>query len=163
MKKKLRLPILLLAVVIMLSIFYVKEAQNDLDTPTGGSDLQTSTLNPDFTEARLLSISEVNTQIEEYEVSIASGSLNASEVLEATAKIAELRELKHQEVSLEETIIELNQYDDVLVLLGEDYLVIDIYTEEDVAVSQFIEMAKLAKETFGNDCKIKVKTTNKDE
>lgn len=163
MKKKLRLPILLLAVVIMLSIFYIKEATDNPTAPTNGDNLNASTLNPDFTEARLLSIEEANTQIEQWEESIASGTLSASEVKETTAKIANLREVKHQEVALEETIIELNNYDDVLVLLGEEYLVIDIYTEDDIAVSKFIEMARLAQESFGSECKVKVKTTNIDE
>lgn len=163
MKKKLKLPILLLAVVIMLSIFYIKEAKNTPTTPANGDDLETSTLNPDFTEARLLSIEEANSQIKEWEESIASGSLTATQVKETTAKISNLKEVKHQEVALEETLIELNKYDDVLVLLGEEYLVIDIYTEEDITVAKFIELAKLAKESFGRECKVKVKTTNNSE
>lgn len=163
MKKKLKLPILLLAVVIMLSIFYIKEAKVTPTEPAGGDSLNTSTLNPDFTEARLLSIEEANAQIKEWEEAIASGSMTATEVKETTVKISNLKQIKHQEVALEETLIELNNYDDVLVLLGEEYLVIDIYTEEDIAVAKFIEMAKLAKESFGSDCKVKVKTSNVNE
>ncbi len=161
MKKKLRLPILLLAVVIMLSIFYIKEARNKQpDAPVNGTNVETSTLNPEFTEARLLSIEEANTQIKEWEASIAGGNLTAAEVEATTKKINQLRETKHKEVALEESLMELNQYDDVLVLLGEEYLVIDIYTEEDIVVSKFIEMAKMAKQSFGSDCKVKVKTSS---
>ncbi len=163
MKKKLRLPILLLAVVIMLSIFYIKEAKDNPSAPVNGDNLETSTLNPDFTEARLLSIEEANTQIKEWEASIASGTLSAAQVKETTTKIENLKTIKHQEVALEETLMELNKYDDVLVLLGEEYLVIDIYTEETIEVATFIEMAKLAKASFGSECKVKVKTTNNNE
>ncbi len=163
MKKKLRLPILLLAVVIMLSIFYIKEAK---DQPTGevnGDNLQTSTLNPDFTEARLLSLTEASEQIAEWEESIASGTLSAQEVLDTTTKISNLKKVKHQEAELEQTIIELNQYQDVLVLLDDEYLVIDIYTADDIEVQSFIEIAKIAKQSFGSDCVVKLKTTNIDE
>lgn len=160
MKKKLKLPILLLAVVIMLSIFYIKEANNNPADPVAGDDLSASSLNPDFTEARLLSLEEANTEIDELEASIASGTLTAQEVQATTAKITELKNIKHQEASLEETLIEMNNYDDVLVLLGEESLVIDIYTEEDITVAKFIELARLAKTNFGSDTVVKVKTTS---
>ena len=163
MKKKLKLPILLLAVVIMLSIFYIKEANNNPADPTSGTDLTTSSLNPDFTEARLQSIEETNAEIDELEESIASGTLSASEVKEATNRITELKSIKHQEAALEQSLIEMNNYDDVLVLLGEESLVINIYTEEDITVSKFIELGKMAKENFGSNTVVKVKTTSSNE
>lgn len=163
MKKKLRLPILLLAVVVMLSIFYIKEAQNNPETPVNGDSYNTSTLNPEFTEARLLSIEEVNTKVSELEASISSGDLSASEVLEVTAEINNIKDIKHKEVSLETTLMEANNYDDVLVLLGDEYLVVDVYTEDEIPTSTFIEIALLAKESFGNEVNVKLKTTNNNE
>lgn len=163
MKKKLKLPILLLAVVIMLSIFYIKEANNNSADPVSGDDLNASSLNPDFAEARLLSLEEANNEIDELEASIASGTLTAVEVQQTTAKISQLKNIKHQEASLEETLIEMNNYDDVLVLLGEESLVIDIYTEDDITVAKFIELARLAKTNFGSDTIVKVKTTSNNE
>lgn len=160
MKKKLRLPILLLAVVVMLSIFYIKEAQENPQTPVNGDSYNTSTLNPEFTEARLLSIEEVNSKVSELEASISSGDLSATEVMKATAEINSLKDIKHKEVLLENTLIETNNYDDVLVLLGEEYLVVDIYTEDEILASTFVEIAIMAKESFGNDVNIKLKTTN---
>lgn len=160
MKKKLRLPILLLAVVVMLSIFYIKEAQDNPSTPVNSDEYNTSTLNPEFTEARLLSIEEVNSKVLELEASISSGNLSASEVLAVTTKINNIKDIKHKEVSLENSLIEANNYDDVLVLLSDEYLVVDIYTEEDIPTSTFIEIALLAKKTFGNEVNIKLKTTN---
>ena len=160
MKKKLRLPILLLAVVVMLSIFYIKEAQDNPQTPVNGDSYNTSTLNPEFTEARLLSIEEVNSKVSELEASISSGDLSATEVMKATAEINSLKDIKHKEVVLENTIIETNNYDDVLVLLGDEYLVVDIYTEDEIPTSTFVEIAIMAKESFGNDVNIKLKTTN---
>lgn len=55
MKKKLRLPILLLAVVVMMSIFYIHEANKTTD-PVGSPSLDSSTTNPDYAEARMKSI-----------------------------------------------------------------------------------------------------------
>ncbi|MBE6137944.1 MAG: SpoIIIAH-like family protein [Erysipelotrichaceae bacterium] len=163
MKKKLRLPILLLAVVIMLSIFYIKEASNNNSDPVSGDDLNASSLNPEFTEARLLSLEEANNEIDELEASIAAGNLTAVEVSNTTAKIQELKNIKHQEASLEATLIEMNSYDDVLVLLGEEALVIDIYTEDEITVSKFVELARLAKGSFGSDTVVKVITTSMNE
>lgn len=163
MKKKLRLPILLLAVVVMLSIFYIKEAQNNPNTPVNGDSYNTSSLNPDFTEARLLSLEEVDTKVSELEASISSGDLSASEVLEITNQINSIKDIKHKEVSLENALIEANNYDDVLVLLGEEYLIVDVYTEEEITTQTFIEIAIMAKESFGSDVNIKLKTTNNSE
>lgn len=163
MKKKLRLPILLLAVVVMLSIFYIKEAQNNPNTPVNSDSYNTSSLNPDFTEARLLSLEEVDTKVSELEASISSGDLSASEVLEITNQINSIKDIKHKEVSLENALIEANNYDDVLVLLGEEYLIVDVYTEEEITTQTFIEIAIMAKESFGSDVNIKLKTTNNSE
>lgn len=160
MKKKIRLPLLLLAVVIMLSIFYIKEAQNQVDEPVDGSNLEVSTLNPDFTEARLLGIEQTNEMIQELESSIVSGTLTAVEVEAVQAEIEYLKNVKYQEASLEESIIEINNYDDVLVLLGDEYLVIDIYTDEDITTTKFVDLAVMAKSIFGNETNVKVKTTS---
>lgn len=163
MKKKLRLPILLLAVVVMLSIFYIKEAQKTPDVPVDGDSYNTSSLNPEFTEARLLSINEVNEKVRELEESISSGNLSAAEVLDVTAQINEIKDIKHKEVSLENALIEANNYDDVLVVLGEEYLVVDVYTESEIGSDKFIEIALLAKESFGSDVNVKLKTTINNE
>ena len=80
MKKRLRLPILLLAVVVMLSIFYIREA-NKTTEPVGGPSLDSTTTNAEYAEARLESIALVNSLIDECEAKIASGKLTAKEVI----------------------------------------------------------------------------------
>ena len=134
-----------------------------LSTPVNSDSYNTSSLNPDFTEARLLSLEEVDTKVSELEASISSGDLSASEVLEITNQINSIKDIKHKEVSLENALIEANNYDDVLVLLGEEYLIVDVYTEEEITTQTFIEIAIMAKESFGSDVNIKLKTTNNSE
>ena len=73
MKKKLKLPILLLALVAMMSIFYIKEARNSIDDKeTNGDVLNSTNLNPEFSELRLKHLEEVNLELGEYEEKIAS-------------------------------------------------------------------------------------------
>lgn len=165
MKKKLKLPILLLAVVVMLSIFYIHEASNNIDSPANSNNPIISTLNPDFTEARLQSINETEGKIKELEEKIASGTLSAEEIVETSNSIESLKELKSKEVSLEKKILDSYEYDDVLVLMGEEYLVVDLYNDEAKEVSklEFISMAKMAKESFGNNVIVKVQTTSNND
>ena len=159
MKKKIKLPILLLAVVVMLSIFYIREANKTVE-PVGGSSLESTTTNAMYAEARLESIAEVNSLIKECEAKIASGELTSTEVELQNALISMYKQNKIYEIELEEMIMAALNYDDVLVLLEEDYIVIDIYTEEELTVETFIKVSKLAKEKFSADYTVKVSTTS---
>ena len=100
---------ILLAVVVMLSVFYIKEADKTID-PVGGSSLEQSSTNPDFAEARLQSIQEVNAIIEDCEMKIASGKLTAVEVERENALINSLKEIKVNEIALEEMIMAALDY-----------------------------------------------------
>lgn len=161
MGKKLKLPILLLAVVVMLSIFYIKEAQDgDIKEPVDGGGVVVSPLNPEFTEGRLLSISKANELIEGYQETIATGKLSAKEVEETTLLINEILEIKHDEIALEQAISAALSYDDILVLVVDEYVVISVYTEDEVTANNFIAMARLAKSVFENDYIVKVEVSN---
>ena len=161
MKKKIKLPILLLAVVIMLSIFYVKEANKETNTtPTNGTEYEETSLNPEFTEARILNIQETNAEIQKLEDQIACGNLSALKVSELTTQIEALKEINHKEVSLEEAIIDSKKYADVLVLYEEDGVVIGVYTAETVSTSDFIDIVKLARNGFGRSCKVTLNTVD---
>ena len=161
MGKKLKLPILLLAVVLMLSIFYIKEAQNgELNEPVDGGNVVISPLNPEFTEGRLLSIQKANESINEYKASIASGELSAKEVEETTALINEILDIKQNEIALEQAIATALNYDDILVLVIDNYLVVSVYTEEEVTTNNFIAIARLAKSMFDDEYIVKVEVTN---
>lgn len=161
MGKKLKLPILLLAVVVMLSIFYIKEAQDgDLKEPVDGGGVVVSPLNPEFTEGRLLSIAKANEQIEGYQEEIASGELSAKEVEEVTLLINDILATKHDEIALEQAISQSLSYDDIFVLVMNDYLVINVYTEEEVTTNNFIAIARLAKSVFDDNYIVKVEVSN---
>lgn len=161
MSKKLKLPILLLAVVVMLSIFYIKEAQDDnIKEPVDGGNVDVSPLNPEFTEGRLLSITKANEEIEGYQEEIASGELSAEEVHDVTLLINEILDIKHNEIALEQAVSTALSYDDVLVLVVDDYLVISVYTEEEVTANNFIAIARLAKSVFADKYIVKVEVTN---
>ena len=159
MKKKLRLPILLLAVVVMMSIFYIHEA-NKTTEPVGSPSLDTTTTNPEFAEARMKSIEEVNALIEESEAKIASGKLSVAEVEKENALITSLRQTKIDEIALEEMLMASLNFEDVLVLLEDNYFVIDVYTEEELTKATFISISRLAKEKFNSNYTVKVSTTS---
>ncbi|MDE7263978.1 MAG: hypothetical protein K2N64_04895 [Anaeroplasmataceae bacterium] len=159
MKKKLRLPILLLAVVVMMSIFYIHEANKTTD-PVGSPSLDTSTTNPEFAEARMKSIEEVNALIQESEAKIASGSLSVAQIEVENAKIASLRQTKVNEIALEEMIMASLNFEDVLVLLENEVLVIDVCTKEELTKATFISISRLAKEKFNTNYTVKLSTTS---
>ncbi len=161
MKKKLRLPILLLAVVVMMSIFYIHEA-NKTTEPTGSPSLDTTTTNPDYAEARMKSIEETNKLIEESEAKIASGTLTVSQVEEENKKIISLKQIKVNEIALEEMIMAALSFDDVLVLLEDDTIVIDVWTKETITKANFVSISRLAKEKFDSNYIIKVSSTSND-
>ena len=158
-KKKLKLPLLLLAVVVMMSIFYIHESKEPTLPVDGSGEYEGVSLNPEYAESRLASIEEVNLLIEEKQELIASGTLSVSEVENLTNEILDLKETKVNEVALEETLIEALSFDDVLVMLEGEYLVIDIYTNEEITAEVFISVSRLAKEKFDSNYKVKVLKT----
>ena len=162
MKKKLRLPIFLLAVVVMMSIFYIHEA-NKTDEPVASPTLETETTNPDFAEARMQSIAEANALIEEAEAKLASGTLTIEEIQQQNALINELRQTKVNEIALEEMIMASLDFDDVLVLLVDQYLDIDVYTEDELTKETFISITRLAREKFGSNYIIRLSKTSRSD
>lgn len=155
MKKKLRLPILLLAVVVMMSIFYIHEARKT-DEPVTTPNLETTSTNPEYAEARMKSIEEVNALIEESEAKIASGKLSAAEIEKENAMITSLKQTKVNEIALEEMIMASLDFDDVLVLLDGEVLVVDVFTEEELTKATFISVSRLAKEKFDSNYTVKL-------
>lgn len=162
MKKKLRLPILLLAVVVMMSVFYIHEANKTTD-PVGSPSLSTTTTNPEFAEARIKSIEEVNALISESEAKIASGTLSVVQIEQENAKITSLRTTKMNEIALEEMIMASLDFEDVLVLLENDVIVIDVYTEQELTKATFISISRLAKEKFDTNYTVKLSSTSASE
>ena len=155
-KKKLKLPILLLAVVVMMSVFYIHESKQPTVPVDNDTDLNTVNLNPEYAETRLANLEEVSLLIEEKEKKIAQGNLSVNEIEIINNEINFLKETKIKEVALEEMLIEALSFDDVLVILENDYLVIDIYTNNELTKDVFISVSRLAKEKFDSNYKVKV-------
>ena len=147
----------------MMSIFYIHESKEPTLPVDGSGEYEGVSLNPEYAESRLASIEEVNLLIEEKQELIASGTLSVSEVENLTNEILELKETKVNEVALEEMLIEALSFDDVLVMLEGEYLVIDIYTNEEITAEVFISVSRLAKEKFDSNYKVKVLKTPLDE
>ena len=94
--------------------------------------------------------------IEEKEKLISSGTLSVTEVNQINNEINELKETKLNEVALEQMLIDALSFVDVLVVLEEDYLVIDVYTSNELTNEMFISVSRLAKEKFDSNYKVKV-------
>lgn len=147
MLKKSALPILLLACVLMLSVFYVKETMNSSTTPVnGGTDDTVDTKYALFAEARLDLLEERNSEINELEALVASGELTSVEVEANVNRINYLCDLKYDEIALENTIIAMG-YDDVFVIASTDSVKISILAES-FTNSEFVTVALAAKEKF---------------
>ena len=155
-KKKLKLPILLFAVVVMMSVFYIHESKQPTVPVDNGDNNSEVSLNPEYAETRLANIEEVSLLIEEKEKKIAAGNLSVNEIEIINNEIEFLRETKIKEVALEEMLIEALSFEDVLVILEDEYLVIDIYTDKELTKEVFISVTRLAKEKFDSNYKVKV-------
>lgn len=161
MKRKLKLPILLLAAVAMMSIFYIKEASKDIgDQNTGADTLDSSVLYPEFSELRLEHLEEVNLTLTEYEAKIASGELNASEVSECTALMDDIKRNVDLEMKFEDALLESYDYDDVLVLIADDLIDVRIYTDQDVRKNA-VSIMRLVGEHFDGYRTIKITPVSK--
>ena len=155
-KKKLKLPILLFAVVVMMSVFYIHESKQPTVPVDNDGNTPSVSLNPEYAEARLANISEVSLLIEEKEKKIAEGNLSVNEIEIINNEINYLKETKINEVALEEILIESLSFVDVLVILEDEYLVIDIYTNTELTKEVFISVTRLAKEKFDSNYKVKL-------
>ena len=159
LKKKIKLPLLLFAVVVMMSIFYIHESKQPTIPVDGDGQLNEITLNPDYADARLANIESVNLLIEEKERLISSGTLGVDDVSKLNAEINELKETKLNEVALEQMLIDSLDFVDVLVVLEGKFLVIDVYTELEITPEMFISVSRLAKEKFDSNYTVKVVRT----
>ncbi len=163
MRKKLKLPILLLAAVAMMSIFYIKEARSNIDDKeTNGDVLDSTDLNPEFSELRVKHLEEVNLELGEYEEKIASGAMSADEVYECNSLMTSIKENVLLESKFEDALIENYSYDDVLVIIGDDLIDVRIYTDLDVR-KDAVGIMKLVSEHFDSYRKVKVTPVSKTE
>lgn len=158
MIKKCILPIFLLAMVVVLSVFYIKQSTDDVVNPVNGND-DTSVVS-DFANKRLEILEKRSEKIDELEAVIASGTLTNSEINQTVDEINDLYYLKYTEVELEDLIIGLG-YQDSLVIIDNTNVSVTIIDDE-LTSSDFISIANVVKNKMGNNYKLTVEAVNND-
>ena len=90
MFKKNILPIFLLALVVVLSVFYIKQAPADSSVVGGDTNFETETVSSDFANKRLDVLTARSDEIDELECMVASGEYNDKEIASIIDKINQL-------------------------------------------------------------------------
>ena len=147
--KKHRLSLFLLAMVAMLSVYYVLMPQDDNSLPVSG-DTPGATRYQDFAEIRLEILDERNSQVALYEAKIVDATVSLTDIEEYILGIETLTTLTEKEVYLETVIVSLG-FTDSLVYLGNDDVLNVSVLAEDFSVEEYIEIATIAKEEFGKN------------
>ena len=144
--KKHRLSLFLLAMVAMLSVYYVLMPEEGATAPVDTTP-EGFVRYEQFGAMRLEIIDERNSQVAVYEEKITQATVSISEVENYIQEINSITSLTEKEVFLESIIIDLG-YEDSLVYFEEDVLTISVLAEM-FSVADYIEVAKVAKEEFG--------------
>ncbi len=138
--KRNKLPLFLLAVVLMLSVFYVFTPQED-ESEVFNPNLDTQEEYAVFAERRLDMLEERNMLILSKETAIASGELTSLEISLLVDEINELTNLSSSEISIENSVGELG-YNSVFVCI------------DDTLVDVFVYAEKISSEEFINICMV---------
>ncbi len=157
MWKKNKLPIFLLAIVAMLSIFYIYSDKNPTDQ-VGGDDLTGETENAVFAEARLKLLETRDKSIKELEATIAAGKLTEAQITEKVGQIDKLYNLKYSEIELENEIMAMG-FNDAFVCVDGTNIKIDVLAEE-FTTAQFVTVALAAKGKFAKNYAVQIAVTN---
>lgn len=150
MFKKSILPVVLLAMVVVLSVFYIKQSQDEIIDPVSGDNPQTVLVV--LASKRLEILEQRSNTIDELEALIASGSLSDEEIEKNVNQINDLYYLKYTETHLEELIEQLG-YEDSLVIIDDKNVSVMILSDE-LATSDFISVARVVKEQLNSDYKV---------
>lgn len=151
--KKHRLSLLLLALVGMLSVYYVLlPGEGDVPPVSGIHD--GNTRYQDFAEARLEIIDERNKEVALVEAKITQATVSISELEEYLLEIETITKLTEKEVSLETMVVELG-YEDSLVFLSNNIVYITVLSDK-FSEAEYITINKLAKAEFGKNVIVKV-------
>ena len=144
--KKHRLSLFLLAMVAMLSVYYVLMPDDGpaapVDVEPGGFERYQQ-----FGQMRLEIIDERNSQVAVYESKITEATVSITEVENYLLEISTLTKLTEKEVFLESVIVDLG-FEDSLVYFEDNVLTISVLSEKFTA-NEYIEIAKASKEEFG--------------
>lgn len=155
MLKKNKLPLFLLALVVMLSVYYINDTKTDKNNET--QNTSGSIKYHTYAESRLEVIKNRTKDIEGYEAVVASGELSSTEVENTLLKVDAIYKLNYSEVALENEIIALG-YDDVFVYVADGKVNIDILTDT-FSQTEFVNVALLSKAKFDTNYIVTIHTT----
>lgn len=155
--KKHRLSLLLLAMVAMLSVYYVLMPQDDPLAPVGGEP-SGNVRYQYFAEMRLEITDERNSQVASYEAKIVDATVSLTDVENYILEIETITSLTEKEVYLESVVVNLG-FEDSLVFLADEVLNVSVLAEK-FSVEEYIEIATIAKEEFGKDTLVVVNFIN---
>lgn len=157
MLKKSILPIFLLAMVVVLSVFYIKKTTIDESKEVSNNNEQT--VLSAFASKRLEILDSRSAMIDKLEEEIASGSLTSKEVESKVNEINDLYYLKYTETNLEDAICELG-FDDSLVFI-DNKMVSILIVDDELSAEDFISVAGIIKNELGNDYKVNLEAVEK--
>lgn len=145
--KKHKLSLFLLAMVCMLSVYYIlMPNDNEVDVPV--SNIDGETRYQEFAKMRLEIIAERNEEVLLYETKIVDQSVSIDDVSKYVIEIETIQKTTEREVYIEGIIINLG-YEDCLVYLDEfNKLHISVLAKK-FEIKDYIEVALLAKDEFG--------------
>ncbi len=152
MLRKNKLSVFLLAVLVMLTVYYANQERSDL--VNGGDPIDTNSRYVEYATKRISLTEERTSRILELEASIS----NADDILdinEALEKLEAIEYLTIQEIILEDTIISLG-YDDCLVVITNDTLDIDILANV-FNIDEFITVCDIVQSNFDYNVEVKIK------
>lgn len=155
--KKHRVSLLLLAMVAMLSVYYVLMPQDDPLAPVG-AEPSGSIRYQEFAEMRLEITDDRNSQVAAYEAKIVDATVSLTDVENYILEIETITTLTEKEVYFESVVVNLG-FEDSLVFLEDDVLNISVLAEK-FSVEEYIEIAVIAKEEFGKDTLIVINFIN---
>lgn len=151
------LPIFLLALVVLLSVFYIK--QTGVDVPSGNQmPDNTQTVAYVFAEKRLEILQKRSQEAEQLEESIASSNMSASDIASVVDQINKLYYLKYTEVELEDAITILG-YDECLVVIEKFDVNVSVLSEE-ISAREFIQITNLIKNKLTSNYKVSVEAVS---
>ena len=154
MLKKSILPIFLLAMVVVLSVFYIKKTTTD-DSKVVSNPGEQTVLST-FASKRLEILDLRSVMIDKLEEEIASGSLTSQEIEAKVNEINDLYYLKYTETSLEDAICELGFKDSLVII--EDKNVSILIIDDELTAEDFINVASVVKTELGNGYKVNLES-----
>lgn len=145
--KKHKLSLFLLAMVCMLSVYYIlMPNDDDLNLPVSG--VEGEVRYQDFAKMRLDIIDERNEEVALYEEKIVDATTSIKDIENYVLQIESIYGKTEKEVYIEGIIVNLG-YEDSLVYLDSDgNLYVSVLTDK-FDVNDYIEVALLAKDEFG--------------